>query len=114
MASTQYLLHFVGFNSKFDEWVYENDILEMNEINLAHKNRLLSMLRKPAKRSKKVNKSKKSNTKKNASPKPALRKTDKILNIIPNINPHSKLLAHKLHNIAVYPIVYKKHCLWIL
>ncbi|XP_022183303.1 uncharacterized protein LOC111042894 [Myzus persicae] len=57
--------------------------------------------RKPAKRSKKVKKSKKSNTTKNASPKPALRKTDKISNIIPNINPHSKLLADKLHNIAV-------------
>ncbi|XP_022180894.1 protein MRG1-like [Myzus persicae] len=107
MASTQYLLHFFGFNSKFDEWIYENDILEMNEINLAHKNRLLSKLRKPAKRSKNLKKSKKSNTTKNASPKPALKKTDKISNIIPNINPYSKLLADKLHNIAV-PLILQK------
>ncbi|XP_022182641.1 chromatin modification-related protein EAF3-like isoform X2 [Myzus persicae] len=42
----QYYIHYKGFKAKWDEWLDEEELLEVNAINLGHKRRLLESRRK--------------------------------------------------------------------
>lgn len=39
----QYFVHYKGFKKKYDEWINEDEILQINQINIEHKERLLSI-----------------------------------------------------------------------
>jgi len=36
----QYFIHYKGWKTTWDEWVDEDELLEINEINLGHQQRL--------------------------------------------------------------------------
>lgn len=36
----EYLIHYTGFKSKFDEWVDRDRLLEINDTNVVHKSTL--------------------------------------------------------------------------
>lgn len=40
----EYFIHFKGFNSKWNKWVYHDEVLEINDINLNHKDTLVDRL----------------------------------------------------------------------
>jgi len=39
-GNIEYFIHYIGWNNKWDEWVDSDDVLEVNEINLGHMERL--------------------------------------------------------------------------
>lgn len=41
-GENQYFVHYKGFKKKYDEWINEDDILQINQNNMEHKERLLS------------------------------------------------------------------------
>lgn len=43
-GNIEYFIHFKGFNSKWDQWIDYGEVLEINDINLGHKERLIERL----------------------------------------------------------------------